>query len=209
MSWSVEFRFCQCRDWPSLLIQGGNRSTSQCDLIFDVLHGVLEFPVELAGLRFNATRISFSRIEVRLCRIDSRFLDGDYDLIWLPVEFDKKIPCLHDCCHPPEPLTPDPAHGPPQTSRDRSHRRHRSKRWWRISQIQGTPNTAAIARTTAASAPSANAAFALGRDQLVGLAWRGVSALRCRHDQVWRPFRLSSACRSSLTRHHSNFGFSA
>ena len=63
----------------------------ECDLVFDVLYGVLEFPALASGPCFNATHISFGRIEVRLCRIDSRFLDSDYDLIWLPVEFDEKI----------------------------------------------------------------------------------------------------------------------
>ena len=67
----------------------------QRDLVCDVLHGVLEFPTLTPGPRFSAAHISFSRIEVRLCRIDSRFLDGDCDLIWLPVEFDEKITLVY------------------------------------------------------------------------------------------------------------------
>ena len=63
----------------------------ECDLVFDILHGVLEFPALTSGLRFNATHHGFSRFQVRLCCIDSRFLDSDFDLIWLPVEFDEKI----------------------------------------------------------------------------------------------------------------------
>ena len=67
----------------------------QCDLVFDVLHGMLEFPVLTSGLCFNTTHICFSRLEVRLCGIDGRFLDGDDDLIWLPVEFDEKITLVY------------------------------------------------------------------------------------------------------------------
>ena len=62
------------------------------DLVFDILHGVLEFPALTPGRRFNATHISFSRIKVRLCRADSRFLDSDFDLIGLLVEFNESSP---------------------------------------------------------------------------------------------------------------------
>ena len=67
----------------------------ECDLVFDVLHGVLEFPALAAGPCFNTTHISFSRIEVRLCRVDSRFLNSDDDLIGLRVEFDEKISLVY------------------------------------------------------------------------------------------------------------------
>jgi len=65
------------------------------DLVCDVFHGVLEFPALTSGLRFNATHHGFSRFQVRLCRIDSRFLDADCDLIGLPVEFEEEIPFLY------------------------------------------------------------------------------------------------------------------
>ena len=57
------------------------------DLVFDILDGVLKSPALASCPRFNTTHISFSRREIRLCRIDGRFFNSDDDLIGLRVEF--------------------------------------------------------------------------------------------------------------------------
>ena len=56
-------------------IEGGDLRLKQFDLVVDVLHGVLEFPALTSGPCFDAAHRCFSRRQVRLCGIDSRFLD--------------------------------------------------------------------------------------------------------------------------------------
>ena len=77
------------------LVDGGNPRMQSGDLVVDVLHGVLQFPAPASRLRFDAAHRGARRLQVRLCGIDGRLLDGDGGLIRLLVEFDEKVAPVH------------------------------------------------------------------------------------------------------------------
>ena len=77
------------------LVDAGDPGMQHGDLVFDVLHGVLQLPAPAPGLRFDAAHRGPGRLQIRLRGIDGRLLHGDRVLKRLLVQFDKKISLVH------------------------------------------------------------------------------------------------------------------
>ncbi len=59
--------------------------------VVDVLNGVLQFPAQAPGLRFDTAHRGRGRIQIRLCDIDGRLFIGHCVLEGLLVELGEKI----------------------------------------------------------------------------------------------------------------------
>ena len=128
----------------------------QGHLVIDVVDGVLQQEVLASGLRFGTAHRGDSRLQIRLCGIESRFFNGDCVLEGLLVQLGKNISLVDTVVV----INQYPGTCPPTRAATNVTwpltKASSVEAVLSVSRIQGMPNTEAPARTKTPSTPSSN-----------------------------------------------------
>jgi hypothetical protein len=86
----IEVNLCQ-RQRRFGLVESGNPIMQKSDLVFEALDGALQFPAPAPGFGFDSPHAGDGRLQIRVRRIDRRFLLRDGDLKGFLVDLREKV----------------------------------------------------------------------------------------------------------------------